>query len=117
MQTLSHAINGLLELDLASAHREAVKLTVRRGSKIEKQMGLALSVLATQGDFVSERDALLFLHEKDAMRADNKRDCEMWMSLPALAFTSLAVHLGRGSLSDFASDSVFCPLEMLESTT
>lgn len=112
-QTISHALNALLDADLALANREAGKLAVRRATKVEKQIGLIISAIATNGDVLTERDALLFYHEKLATRRDNQLDCGLWICLPALALTSLAIHVGPYSTADLATKCVYCPLEML----
>ena len=112
-QTLSHALNALIASDLEIAHREATKLTVRRATKIEQQIALMISAIATDGDVLTERDALLYYHAKLATRRDNHADTSLWLSLPALALTFLAMHFRHYDLGELETDSVYCPIAML----
>lgn len=112
-QTMSHALNALLESDLELASREASKLAVRRATKIEKQIGLIISAIATDGDVLSERDALLLHHENLASRRDNQINVSFWLCLPALGLSFLSISFGQYAFADLETDSVYCPMAML----
>lgn len=112
-QTLSHALNALLASDLDLASHEAGKLAVRRATQFEKQIALTISAIATDGDVVAELDALLFFHEKLALRRDNISDPTYWFCLPALGLASLSVHRGQIARTDLTEDNVYFPVELL----
>lgn len=112
-QTLSHALIALLAADFELANHEASKLAVRRGTQFEKQVGLTISAIATRGDVITEVNALLFYHEKLALRRDNVSDTTYWFCLPALGLSQLAIHLGQIGHSDLTGDNVYFPVELL----
>jgi hypothetical protein len=108
-QTLSHALNALLAGDSDLARHETSKLGVRRAPKIETQIGLMISAIATKGDLLTARNELLFYHEKLAKQRDNQNIATYWLSLPALGLSFLSMHLGQYRPADLESDSVYCP--------
>lgn len=112
-QTLSHALNSLLASDRALARHEASKLAVRTATKIEKQIGLMIAAIATGGDVLTERGALLDYHEQLAVRRDNHLDSSFWLCMPALGLSFLSIHFGEFEFSDLETDSVYCPIGLL----
>jgi hypothetical protein len=111
--TLYHALIALLAADMDRANREANKLTVRRGTQIEKQIGLIISAIATRSDVVTEVGTLLYYHEKLALRRDHLSDTTYWFCLPALGLSQLAICLGQISHSDLQIDNAYFPVELL----
>jgi hypothetical protein len=114
-QALSHALNALLVSDRELATREAGTVAFGRSNQIEKQIALTMKALA-EADYplaLSERDALLYFHEKMAKRTDHQFDRDLWLSLPALGLTSLAMQLGGLEPVECESDSLYCPVELI----
>lgn len=114
-QSLSHALNALLDSDCKLAIHEASTVAFGRANQIEKQIALTMKALA-QADYplaLSERDALLFYHEKMAARIDHQFDRDLWLSLPALGLTALAIRLGGIAPLECASQSPYCPIELI----
>lgn len=112
-QTLSHALNALVIDDVELAKQEASKLEVRRGTRMEKQLASTISAIAANGDFLNELQALLFYHEKLALRRDNLHDPGYWFCLPALGLSYLAIHYGSLDPAALPTDSVYCPRDLL----
>jgi len=112
-QTLSHALNALLSSDMDLAKREAGKLAVRSGTRIEKQIARIMSAIATDGDVLAERDTLLFYHEQAASRRDSQLDASTWLSLPALGLSFLAMSIRKYESAALATDSIYCPIALL----
>jgi hypothetical protein len=105
--------------DLVNAEHEALKLTVRRGPKPDTLLAATISALATGRDLVGPKDELLHHHawlnsgkmaDRDSIRSDLR------LSLPALGMSSLAMQLQGYELSELVTDSVYCPIELLEPT-
>jgi hypothetical protein len=111
-QTLSHALNALILSDMDLANHEAGKFAVRRATKLEQQIALTISALATKRDVLAERDALLFYHEKIASQRDNRHDISYWLCLPALGLSFLAMHFGRYAPAELTTDCVYCPIAL-----
>lgn len=114
-QTLSHGLNALLASEMELAKRVASKVAFGRANHIEKQIALTMIALA-EADYplaISERDALLFYHEKAAKRSDHQFDRDLWLSLPGLGLTFLALHLGGCLPAECRSTSLYCPIELL----
>lgn len=110
-QTLSHALNALLMDDPALAQREAGKLGVRRGTQFEKQVAVTILAIATDGDVLSELDALAFYHAKLAKRRNCWTVASYYLCLPALGLAHLATHYGRIEHADLTRDNVYAPPE------
>jgi hypothetical protein len=116
-QTLSYALNALVASDMEIAAHEAGKLAVRRATRVQQQIALTISAIATNHDVLAERDALLFYHEKLASQRDNQHDSDYWLCLPALGLSFLAVHFGQYESADLETDSVYCPITVLTELT
>jgi hypothetical protein len=112
-QTLSHALNALLASEMDLASREAGKLSARKATNIEKQIALTISAIATNGDVLTERDALLFYHAKAATRHENQLDASFWLCLPALGLSFLAMHFAGYQPADLETESLYCPVALL----
>ena len=114
-QTLSHALNALIQNDDSLAEREAAKLSVRRGSQMEKQIAELITAIATSGDAAGQLQALLSCHKKLAIRRDNLLSPQFWLCLPALGLASLALMRKRLDRSELPDDNPYFPTSLLVS--
>ena len=112
-QTLSHAINALAVGDFESAEREALKLSVRRGTKMEKQIATVANAIATSNCIAVEIDAMLFFHDKIARQTGNKTDSDFYLCLPAIGLANIALHFGRLERDELDHSNVYCPADLL----
>jgi hypothetical protein len=114
VQKLSHALNALVAGDLELAEREANRPKIRRGTKTDRLLADAFSALATGGDALTARDEILKHHATQAKRDLNPAASSFWLCFPALAVSALAMHLQGCELSQLETDSVYCPIGLLE---
>lgn len=112
-QTISEALNALVQEDRKRAAGEARKLEVRKGSQLDKQTAAAIVTVATGGNAAGEIETLLAFHTRMAKARDRWTDCSTYLCLPALGLASLAIQLGELDPSDLDADALYAPTALL----
>jgi len=117
VQKLSHALNALVAGDMKLAEQEANRPQIRAGTKTDRLLAAAISALATGGDVIAARDEILKHHATQAMRDLHPGASTFWVCYPALGVSSLAMHLHGYEPGQLETDSVYCPIGLLESVS
>jgi len=112
-QTISEALNALVQEDRKRAAGEARKLEVRKGSQLDKQTAATIVTIATGGDAAGEIETLLAFHTRMARARDRWTDCSTYLCLPALGLASLAIQLGELDASDLDAEALCAPTALL----
>lgn len=112
-QTISEALNALVQKDRTRAAGEARKLEVRKGSQLDKQTAATILAIATGGDAAGEIETLLAFHTRIARARDRWTDCSTYLCLPALGLASLAIQLGELDPSELDADTLYAPPALL----
>lgn len=116
-QRVSYALRNLVLGDVDQVEPELDRLFVKKPKKEATLADQADMIrgLATRsvGKFLTGLDALLFRHEKEARRPRVTCNPELFLCLPALGLSSLALQLEVCRREDLPPDNPFLPLEIL----